>query len=174
MARYLGNEAYDITIFEPRERMVKAPTPKQQINQKPKLIKHKKTKSEIKSEMRLNIKNSTKVFIVSAICFVFISSLIYSRVNLDELTRDISSLQAEIEIEQSETIRLKMALNSKVSVERIEDYAENVLGMVKLEAYHADYIDLSSGDEIVISGGKTLKDRDSLSAFKEFLAYIYQ
>ncbi len=41
-----------------------------------------------------------------------------------------------------------------VSTEKIEYYAEEVLGMVKAESNQITYIDLSEGDKIVVSGDK--------------------
>ena len=43
---------------------------------------------------------------------------------------------------KAETVRLNMQLDSTISREKVDDYAQNVLGMVKAENYQIEYIDL--------------------------------
>ena len=56
----------------------------------------------------------------------------------------------------SETVRLQMQLNSIVSIDKVKDYAENTLGMVKIESSQVEYIDLSGENKVILSGNKTL------------------
>ena len=83
-------------------------------------------------------------------------------------------MESQIEIEKGETVRLNAELSSKISTDKIEDYAENVLGMVKAENYQINYIDLSEGDQILISGDKTANGESELTGkIKELIAYIF-
>ena len=50
-----------------------------------------------------------------------------------------------------------MELDSAISLEKVDDYAQNVLGMVKVENYQISYIDISGGDTVTQSGGKVQK-----------------
>ena len=46
--------------------------------------------------------------------------------------------------------------------------------MVKAESYQISYIDLSEGDEIVVSGDKTVDGTDGFSKkIKQLFAYIF-
>ena len=60
------------------------------------------------------------------------------------------------------------------AADKIENYAENVLGMVKAESYQISYIDLSEGDKIVVSGDRTLdENEDFTKKIKQLFAYIF-
>ena len=83
---------------------------------------------------------------------------IFSRIQLDEIKREISAQQSKINIIESENTKLEMKLNSMVSLDKVDDYAQNTLGMVKQEGYQVDYVNLSGSDEVLVSGGKTIKN----------------
>ena len=51
-----------------------------------------------------------------------------------------------------------MALNSSVSIEKVDAYAVSVLGMQKLERYQVRYFDNRDGDKVVMAGGKAVSD----------------
>lgn len=97
--------------------------------------------------------------VIQGIClfvviFLGVLVLLFQKVECDSLTREINNLEEQITIEEAEGVRLKSELAAMVSTEKIEYYAEEVLGMVKAESNQITYIDLSEGDKIVISGDK--------------------
>ncbi len=115
-----------------------------------------------------------KLLIFGAICFVLINCLLYMRAETDALVADIADVKTQMSIAKSENVRLNAELSAKMSSQKIDDYAENVLGMVKAEGYQITYIDLSEGDEVVVSGEKSVNADTSFSArLKEFFAYIF-
>ena len=142
MASYMNqNAAYDLDRFA-----VAAPKKERQVQQpvaRPTLVKpQRKTQQELKAEKALNL-------VVAAVCVGFIGSNIYYRLEINELNGAIVSLDKELGEKKSENTRLNMALNSKISLENVKDYAENVLGMVKRERYQIVYFDLEEGNEII-------------------------
>lgn len=88
------------------------------------------------------------------VIFLGVLVLLFQKVECDSLTREINNLEEQIIIEEAESVRLKSELAAMVSTEKIEYYAEEVLGMVKAESNQITYIDLSEGDKIVVSGDK--------------------
>lgn len=88
------------------------------------------------------------------VIFLGVLVLLFQKVECDSLTREINDLEEQIIIEEAEGVRLKSELAAMVSTEKIEYYAEEVLGMVKAESNQITYIDLSEGDKIVVSGDK--------------------
>lgn len=88
------------------------------------------------------------------VIFLGVLVLLFQKVECDSLTREINNLEEQIIIEEAEGVRLKSELAAMVSTEKIEYYAEEVLGMVKAESNQITYIDLSEGDKIVVSGDK--------------------
>ena len=148
MAYMNENIAYDLDRFS--SAAPKKEKTAQQPVARPTLVKPRhKTEQEIKAERRFNLMKIAKFAVVAAVCFAFIASNINYRVQINELNGAIVSLDKELSEKKSENTRLNMALNSKISLENVQDYAENVLGMVKRERYQIIYFDLETGNEII-------------------------
>lgn len=122
------------------------------------------------------------------VCFCLLTCLLYMRSLSDKVTSQISTVKSQIDIAEGECVRLNAEMNSRISNEKIEKYAENVLGMVKAESYQITYLDLSEGDKVVLSGDKTVKSKETKeeadnteegasekesSKLKELFAYIF-
>ena len=106
------------------------------------------------------------------LCVSLMVVLLVMQTKNDNLTTEIASVQSDIKIAQGENVRLNAELNSMIASDRIEEYAEKELGMVKAESHQINYIDLSEGDEIVVSGEKTLGEKEE-SKLKTLFAYIF-
>ena len=115
-----------------------------------------------------------KIMAYGLVCFCLVTCLLFVRAQSDKVASQIADVKNKIDIAEGETVRLNAELNSKISTEKIEDYAENVLGMVKAESYQITYLDLSDGNEVVVSGNKSLNKGDGKSSgLKELFAYIF-
>lgn len=174
-------DGIDFTMFEPKAssyernaaRQIKptkvpsAEKPKMELVSKP-----KKTGAQLKREMHLGALQSAKIIAISVFLLAMLSGLLYGRMKVDELDRQISSVQTKISTAQSENVRLNMKLDSMISLENVEQYAQENLGMVKMESYQIEYIDLSGNDKITVSGTKTLNvnNTSALSKIKEYVS----
>ena len=98
--------------------------------------------------------STAKILACLVAFFSVISVAIFLNVTLDEKATKIADIENSIKIEQSDQVRLASALEGKVSVDRIRDYAINTLGMVKLENYKVTYFESEEENHVVISGGK--------------------
>lgn len=159
MAQYNGYKSYNIEQFEPR--MVStsnaAPKMKPAPQKRPQLELVKKprpTAAQVRSESQAAAKQTRKIFMIAMTVLLFMAMVIYSRVQLDEINREINSIENSIELAQSDTIKLNNALSSMVSINNVEEYAANVLGMVKVQDYQVVYVDLSSNDSVVVANGE--------------------
>lgn len=190
MADYRSNAAYDLSLFEPQ--VIEQPKRVQKPASKsaPKVVKKKMpkvqkiTKAVDDNGMSQTIERNTSsvevnkfikqliaVFAVGCMCFL---ALLAMEAKVNALNRKIATISNEIEIQEGEAVRLNAELSSKISSDKIENYAENVLGMVKAESYQISYIDLSEGDEIVVSGDKTVGGQEDISKkIKQLFAYIF-
>lgn len=114
-----------------------------------------------------------KAMVFACFCFAMLTVLLVMQTKSDMLMTEISSVQSDIEIAEGERVRLNAELSSMISSDKIENYAENVLGMVKAESYQVSYVDLSEGDEIVFSGDKSVDETGDLSSkLKSLFAYL--
>ena len=187
MAAYRSSAAYDLSLFEPQvieqpkrsakpaSKPVKKAVPKvqQRITDVVEVNGMSQTIERNSASVKVNklAKQLIAVFVVGCMCFL---GLLVMDSKINALDRQISSLTNEIEIQEGEAVRLNAELSSKISSDKIENYAENVLGMVKAEGYQISYIDLSEGDEIVVSGDRTVGGQEDISKkIKQLFAYIF-
>lgn len=109
-----------------------------------------------------------------AVLFAFTVVNLYMNAESDKLDSRIASLQNEVSIAEGETVRLNAELNSMVDTEKVIEYAETKLGMVKAESYQITYINLSQGDEFVVAGDKEVSQNSGFKTeIKELFAYIF-
>ncbi len=113
---------------------------------------------------------------IACMCFLFALTIgaLFMNAECDRLDSQIASLEKDISIAEGETVRLNAELNSMVDTEKVIEYAETKLGMVKAESYQITYIDLSQGDEFVVAGDKEVKSGNGFKTeIKELFAYIF-
>ncbi len=188
MANYRSSAAYDLSLFEPQ--VIEQPKKVQKSNtQTPVKKAQPKTQTKISKTVEKNGMSQTverkaasvKVnrlakqlmvcFVAGCLCFL---GLLVMESKINALDKQISSIENQIDIQEGEAVRLNAELSSKISSDKIENYAENVLGMVKAESYQISYINLSEGDEIVVSGDKTVGGQEDISKkIKQLFAYIF-
>ena len=88
------------------------------------------------------------VLVMAALCL----AMVYSNMQLTELTSDIGAREATLAELQSTTVSLTTKREEAYSTAYIEDYAQNVLGMVKVDASQMEYVELSNPERIEVSG----------------------
>lgn len=198
---YNSSEAYDFSLFEPQvieypnKKQTKAPAKAKNAKKPQKSRATTKKSAPRRAQNENGIVSSLKDYqveverdaqtakipdyAVKLVCFALVCAVLVvfylmQNTKCDTLISEISAMESQIEIEKGETVRLNAELSSKISTDKIEDYAENVLGMVKAENYQINYIDLSEGDQILISGDKTANGESELTGkIKELIAYIF-
>lgn len=140
------------------------PTRRPKPAQRPRVVQ--KSAAQLKAEARRSTAKTIKIMTICAVFFALIAFQIYSQVQVDELDRELNDINSEISVLDSENTRLNMQLDSVISLDKVDEYAQDVLGMVKVENYQVSYIDLSGGDSVVVSGGKVHKSLwDTVKAY---------
>ena len=187
MATYRSSEAYDFSLFEaqvveqpkieetPAKKVTKTTKPKSKNKEQNILDANGMTQTVERSSQSVGLDSRIKrAMVVFAVFCSFSVCILAMNSKINELNKSIAEIESKIDIEEGEAVRLNSILSSKISSDKIESYAENELGMVLAESYQISYIDLSDGDEIVVSGDKTLEGQDGISGkIKQLLAYIF-
>ena len=160
MAQYTKYNSYNFDRFEPKIVTTSsvAPEIRRTPEKKPQLKlveKTKRTAAQIQQETNAATKKAIKIVAVAVVILLFMSMAIYSRVQLDEVNREISSVENKMELAKSDTIRLNNELNAMISINNVEDFAANQLGMVKVQDYQVVYVDLSAEDQVVMANGES-------------------
>lgn len=114
----------------------------------------RRTAAQVRAQTAADTKKAIKVLIIAAAVLLFMALAIYSRVQLDEINREINSIENKIELAESDSIKLNNQLNAVVSMNNVENYATDVLGMVKIQDHQVVYIDLSGDDYVAVANGK--------------------
>lgn len=170
--------AYKFSMFDSYDYGTSAPQlePEYEPFEQPvrkKTVKKKKTLAgaEQRKAAKASHKKAAKLMLaVFAIATVF-SAVLFLNVKMDETATKINSVQSEINIAKSENVRLESALEGMVSIDKVEDYAEQNLGMVKLEDYRITYFGSGEDNHVVISGGKSYND-SLMSKFEKIKEYF--
>lgn len=128
------NLAYDLSLFERRKKK-----PDQQKKTPPKAL----PQSPLRTAAILFVR-----IVTGAAVGLVISSCLYSRAILTETYDRITKANERLGQLQSESTRLGMELDGKVSIKNIEDYATQKLGLNRMDKYQTTYITLAGDDKI--------------------------
>lgn len=136
--------ALDLDLFDVQKNAyIPQETPKKRI-QKPKLLETKPvSRMQTAQEARESTKMAIRACAFALTMFLTIGAIIVCHVQLTNLQIDLTKKQNELSVVESENISLKMKYNSMMSIDKIEEYAQSELGMVKRESYQVEYFDIS-------------------------------
>lgn len=157
MADYKGSEAYKFELFEP-QRAPRVPQKKTTVGPQ-KVVKAKpKTQAQIRAEIREANKRIAKIVVVAVVLLSLVGSVLFSRAQLTVLAIQEEAAENRLSQLKSENVRLQSALAQKMTMDEIEEYAVNRLGMVKSSRSQITYVKVTDGDSVVYYGadaGKT-------------------
>lgn len=164
-----SSNAHDFKRFESTAAPRRVPRRSPQTPARPRLVRRPAPSiAQLRVQQKAAFRQTLKVLSLSALVMVLFAARIYGNVRLDEVNHDYAQLQDEWNIVSSENTRLQMELQSKVSLERVDEYATNVLGMVKQGSYQIEYVDLSGANGVVVADGeKTDGQSDSSQSIWE-------
>lgn len=165
MAQYSGTEAYDFSLFEDEAVSLNGYSSAAPVlpdgddgyhGQKRTVPSHKKNpnRAPAPGTVRPAVKAAVAV-LMSVLVVLGAGILLNRRAAIDDMASKINDLNKQITLEKSDHVRLSSAIDSMFSKREVETYAENVLGMVKLDHYNTIQITLPRTDSVVISAGKS-------------------
>lgn len=151
MARYQGNVAFaldddDILTEEHLRRFSTGYAHEEQQNQ---------TQPEPQPQMTNFRFVTPQRFFAVIVITVLAVAMIYSQMQLTQITGQIDVLEANISSLQSEYISLKTRQDQMLSAEYVEAYAQEVLGMVKMDYSSVVYVELSNPDVVEIASANS-------------------
>lgn len=90
------------------------------------------------------------IIFVSLLAAALLGAVIDSLDQRNSLYNQVSSLNNQLHLAEAENVRLQSELESQMSAKNVEDYAENVLGMRKIDSSQIEYIKIRTGDVVTI------------------------
>lgn len=125
MARFNNNLAYD---FEEREELQEVQAPK---------IKHYRN-----TKRKASAGSLITLITLSLFASVIMFSMIFNQIEVSRLTREQSELTQQLSQLQRECTDLEAQLASKTGITAVEDYAENTLGLTKLDKAQVEFVEI--------------------------------
>ena len=124
------NVAYDLSMYE----ALLEPKPQKETKQQVKTVKIKN---------KYAFKNFVNILSIAVIVSLVVG-VIYTNAAITQTTNKIAQTQNAITELESEKAYLEFTLESRMSLDEIESYAINVLGMVKMDSSQVEYIEIES------------------------------
>ncbi len=90
------------------------------------------------------------IILIAALAAVLLGTVIYSLDRRNTMYSRVAALNNELTYVEAENVRLQTELESKISAKNVEDYAENVLGMKKIDSSQIKYIEIQTDDVVSI------------------------
>ncbi len=130
------NLAYDLSVYEPKAVIEKKAAPVEEAAPE---IKVKTNAKPDRSGF-----NALSVFLQAAVILVALFAVLFGNVETNMLFKEITQLEAELDALEAENIALAAQYETATSLKNVEDYAENVLGLRKLDKAQIEYVEMES------------------------------
>lgn len=91
-----------------------------------------------------------KIAVGGILSLLLFSMVINSYVQLNEVYSQISAAQTTLSDLQSENVRMRTELEGQASIRNIKEYAEERLGLIKLERSQIQYIQIQTEDQVTV------------------------
>lgn len=103
---------------------------------------------------------------------LLMGAVIYGKVEAASIYADITTQTKRVDMLASENARMRSELEEKTALKSVENYAETVLGMQKLDKSQVEYVSIANGSIINIPENEDnifVKIKNSFSDFLEYL-----
>lgn len=116
--------------------------------------------------------SAPKVFLTGACALLLLAPVVYAQVEVKEVTTEITKANQEYDTILNEQKRMQSELESKMSIKNVEEYAEQVLGLQKLDQSQIEYLQLQTDDIVAIPEQEKnlfIKIKDKFQTVLEYL-----
>lgn len=90
------------------------------------------------------------VFFITIIAVIICSTVVITLDRRNRVYNEITSANAQLATLESENVRIRSELDAKVSLKNVEEYAENVLHMKKIDNSQIEYIKIQNSDIVSV------------------------
>ncbi|MVB10585.1 hypothetical protein CAFE_12800 [Caprobacter fermentans] len=136
-----GNTAYDFGMFEPKRREVQEPARQNNVIELPRE----------RLEENRRPKRSVLKMLPTILSFLMIAGMagayIYGQVELSELSDSLGVVTKQLSEDQSVYTQMKMKSEAQMSLQSVENYASDQLGMEKVNRNQIENVTLAAGDK---------------------------
>ncbi|MEG1801802.1 MAG: hypothetical protein RR273_07465 [Oscillospiraceae bacterium] len=151
------NVAYDLSIYEEQQELNI-----EEKKQPAKLIK-------VKTGLNYSFKRMCNILSI-AVTLSLVIAVLSTNASITACTSDIAKKDNEIVELESENAYLNFSLESRMSLNNVEESAVGTLGLVKMDAAQVEYIEIEEENKIEVTN-PDLKDKLE-DAMKPILSYL--
>ena len=151
------NVAYDLSFYEQeQERHIAR--------------KEKKESVIIKAQTKFSLGRKIANILSVAVMITLIVAVIATNATVTTASTQIADMQDEIIRLESEKAYLEFTLESRMTLDQIENYAQTQLGMVKMDSAQKKYVELETENKIVVNQSPVKEKLDE--AIQPILSYL--
>ncbi|WP_432617710.1 hypothetical protein [Butyricicoccus sp.] len=113
--------------------------------------------------------------IIAAVFAVFLVGAVgtvVGYIQVTDLTKQVEEKNTQLAQLKSEYISLRTKKENSVDLSEVETYAENVLGLVKLDRSQEEYLELQKNDQVQVNEGSSGVEKLASSFVKSFSAIL--
>lgn len=142
-----------------------AEKPRKQAESEKKNISVAKAKAESRG-------SAAKVFFMAIAAALLLTLVVYGKMQNAAIYNEISEESRYVDTLRSENVRMQTAIESKSGLKAVEDYAENILGMQKLDKSQIEYLSLENGNVAELPQQDSNVFVKIKHAFEDFVEYL--
>ncbi len=137
------SSAYDFALFEPK----RSGGPEQEPRRKSNVIELPKERFQQKRGTRLRLGKIIPVFLVFLLIAGITGTYVNGQLQLSELSAEMGAAQKTLLEQQNQYAQMKIKSDSSLSMEAVETYATQKLGMQRTTADQVTTVQLAKGDK---------------------------
>ena len=141
-------------------------------NQTPIPIDSAEQRKMARKKERARIRRSRERVRMIAIVMAGAVGTVVGYIQVTDLTKKVEDKQAQLAQLESECTSLKAKKENSVDLSQVENYAENVLGLVKLDRSQEEYLELQKNDQVQVNEGSSGVEKLASSFVKSFSAIL--
>lgn len=122
-----NNLAYDLTKYED-------------------VAPEKAPKIRVRRQKAENVGSAPKLIVTTVAAGALLGAVIYGKVENTAIHSEIAAQSQYVEMLASENVRMQSELEEKTALKSVENYAEQILGMQKLDKSQIEYVSISNGN----------------------------
>ncbi len=101
-----------------------------------------KLRSKRNANKRRKYAANVRIILAATIVLVLFSAMTYGRVELSKLYSEKAELEEQLTLLSNENISLESELAQKTGLTKVEEYAENQMGLQKLDKSQIEYVEV--------------------------------
>ncbi len=155
MATQRENLAYDISVYEP----------------KPKQLEAKQPQIRVKKNTNFQPQSAKSILLTAVVVLTMMFAMLYGKVETNRLFGETAKLQEQLKTLEAENIALAAEYESRTSLKNVEEYAQNTLGLKKLDKSQIEYVEFEGNTVIEVV---EMEKKNIFVIIRNWFANIYE